>query len=228
MDNESILRKLRACLRLSKSANQHEAAAAIRQARKIMDKYGLTEDDAFITSAEAPLRHRAASIPPHIGALCVAVAGAFNCFVVRSVRGNKARVVFHGTEAATQCAAAAFALLRRQLERDMTKHTKRVRVVKNKRARQRVFAEAWVHAVSQSLPSDMSDERWEALKLQVEKTTGELAATKVSENDPVAKHAEKVANDKDRAQGWLHGKAARASERVNGSTDLLKIGREAA
>src|SRR5882724_10574426 len=45
VDKGRILDKIRKCLALSKSANEHEAAAALRQAQKMMQANGLTEDE---------------------------------------------------------------------------------------------------------------------------------------------------------------------------------------
>lgn len=42
---EKAMDKIRKCLALSKSANEHEAAAALRQAQKMMAMHGLSEDD---------------------------------------------------------------------------------------------------------------------------------------------------------------------------------------
>lgn len=42
---DKALDKIRKCLALSKSANEHEAAAALRQAQKMMEMHGLSEDD---------------------------------------------------------------------------------------------------------------------------------------------------------------------------------------
>lgn len=45
MTREKVLDRIRKCLALSKSANEHEAAAALRQAQKMMDQHGVSEDD---------------------------------------------------------------------------------------------------------------------------------------------------------------------------------------
>lgn len=45
MDRAKILDKIKKCLALSKSPNEHEAAAALRQAQKLMDKHGVTAAD---------------------------------------------------------------------------------------------------------------------------------------------------------------------------------------
>lgn len=44
-DTNKIIDRIRKCLALSKSANEHEAAAALRQAQKLMAAYNLTEED---------------------------------------------------------------------------------------------------------------------------------------------------------------------------------------
>lgn len=45
MDRETLLKKIKKCLALGKSSNEHEAAAALRQAQKLMEMHGLTEED---------------------------------------------------------------------------------------------------------------------------------------------------------------------------------------
>lgn len=45
MDKARIIEKIKKCMALGKSSNAHEAAAALRQAQKMMNAAGLTEDD---------------------------------------------------------------------------------------------------------------------------------------------------------------------------------------
>lgn len=45
MDKEKALARIKKCLALSKSPNEHEAAAALRQAQKLMQAHGITEED---------------------------------------------------------------------------------------------------------------------------------------------------------------------------------------
>jgi hypothetical protein len=44
-DKSKVLEKIKKCLALSKSPNEHEAAAALRQAQKLMAMHNLSEDD---------------------------------------------------------------------------------------------------------------------------------------------------------------------------------------
>lgn len=45
MDKKAAIEKIRKCLALAKSANEHEAAAALRQAQALMRKYGVEDGD---------------------------------------------------------------------------------------------------------------------------------------------------------------------------------------
>lgn len=45
MDRKKVLDKIAKCMRLSKSSEPHEAAAALRQAQKLMEQYGIEEAD---------------------------------------------------------------------------------------------------------------------------------------------------------------------------------------
>jgi hypothetical protein len=49
-DRNKIIDKIRKCLALSKSANENEAAAALRQAQKLMQAYNVTEEDVGLAS----------------------------------------------------------------------------------------------------------------------------------------------------------------------------------
>ena len=45
MDRAKALERIRKCMALSKSPNEHEAAAALRQAQKLMQMHGVTPDE---------------------------------------------------------------------------------------------------------------------------------------------------------------------------------------
>jgi hypothetical protein len=78
MGREKALRKIYGCLRMAGSSNPTEAATALRQARALIDKYGLTEADATaseIEAAEAPTGYRGGRVPQSPLALANLVAG---------------------------------------------------------------------------------------------------------------------------------------------------------
>jgi len=80
MTRDQALRKVLACLRLAGSSNPHEAAAALRQARKLMDQHGLSAEDAAaseIREAESPTRCRGAKPPQSLVWLASMVADGY-------------------------------------------------------------------------------------------------------------------------------------------------------
>lgn len=154
MNRQSALRRLRSCLRLSTSANVNEAATALRQAQKLMAEYNLTESDidvADVSAFSASTRSRGRSPGLHITRLAQACADAFRCFVFVNADWHTTTIEFVGFNADSEVASYAFSVLRRQLERDVSKHTRRIRKRSNKMKRSVAFGLGWVYAVSEKL-----------------------------------------------------------------------------
>lgn len=49
MDKEKVLDKIKKCLALGKSANEHEAAQALKQAQALMPKYEISDADVALS-----------------------------------------------------------------------------------------------------------------------------------------------------------------------------------
>lgn len=157
MKREAALRKILACLRLARSSNPNEAAAALRQALALMEKYGLTEDDALaseIRNCGAPTGFRGGLVPQSLVALAVIVADCYRCKPVISTDrlAGKTTVLFYGGGADAEIAAYAYTVLQRQLRSAKAKHTARIRKRANKERRGEEFAAGWIHAVRKLLP----------------------------------------------------------------------------
>ena len=161
MNRETALRKILACLRLGASANANEAAAALRQARALMDKYGLTEADAHASGIKretAKTRSRGGELPCSVMRLARLVADGYRCeVVIRRTWGNTV-IDFYGAGSDSRIASYAFTVLRRQLELAQAKHTSRIRKAANKEARREAFGRGWVVAVQGLFPKDAPDE----------------------------------------------------------------------
>ena len=162
MTREQAIRKVLACLRMAASSNPTEAATALRQARALMEKYGLNEADAAaseISDAEAVTGYRGGMVPRSMLALAAMVADGYRCelvvtrgrqVVVRDGFPNlqgKTTIRFFGAGADAEVAAYAFAVLRRQMQADKAKHTSRIRKRANRDARGEEFASGWLAAV---------------------------------------------------------------------------------
>lgn len=119
MQDENILRKIKKCLRLAESSNEHEAAAALRQAQALMAKHGLNHDDVTVSDIkEASTRAGGVARPAKWEQLlCLLVAQTFNCKAIHQRWGRTAHWVFIGREANPEIAGHAFAQLFRQLKR---------------------------------------------------------------------------------------------------------------
>lgn len=153
MDRESVLRKVRSCLRLGKSANAHEAAAALRHAQKLMAEYDIEHADVAEDErepiGEASSERRGEHPPLYVVALMNLIAHAFCVDTFTSALINRTQIVFVGPESRAAVASYAFTVLLRQLERDRRAHLTRVRKSANRAARGDVFGSHWVRGAKQ-------------------------------------------------------------------------------
>lgn len=157
------LDKIKKCLRLAKSDNANEAAAALRQAQKLMAKHGLNDVDVQLADVT---RHRAksgtASHPPRwMWLLMSLIKEAFGVeYVYHAERGPQTRwrmegsADFIGVGEAPEVAAYAFSILHRQLKKDRSAFLQALppgmrKGLKTRRAD--LFAEAWLSAVYQKV-----------------------------------------------------------------------------
>ncbi|WP_198098618.1 DUF2786 domain-containing protein [Xanthomonas citri] len=166
MDRETAIRKVKACLRLGESANAHEAARAVSQARALMEKFGLSaEDVGDITFVSAGTRARGAKPLLSVILLAGVIARGYRCTVVTErfcggfrAQGSTTKVVFVGRVADAEIAAYAFTVLRRQMDAERLAHVSRVRIAKNQAERGEMFAQGWVYAVGTLFPAAVLEE----------------------------------------------------------------------
>lgn len=153
-DREKILDKIKKCLALSASSNEHEAAAALRQARKLMEAHGIS--DAEILAAGAT-EHRQRASAQHTPSrwethLATCIGDAFGC---RTIFGTgwfwePASWVFIGCGPAPEIAGYAFQVLHRQCKRAretyIKTNLKRCKTA-TKTRRADLFCEGWAMTV---------------------------------------------------------------------------------
>ncbi len=146
MTRDDALRRVRACLRLSKSSNAHEAAAALRQAQKLMEEFNLeAEVDGAVGASDAGTRSRGGAVPEYVAILVNLVSFTFGVRAFERKGRGRTTVCFVGVEPAPEMASYVFTVLRRQLEAALTRHTSRFRVNLDKR--RKLFAHGWLLAV---------------------------------------------------------------------------------
>ncbi len=211
MNRETAIRKVRACLRLSKSANPHEAARAMRQAQALMREHGLSEHDVEtdpIESATTRTRHQSRNVPVHVLMLANVIAHAMTC---EALFGDERDVVFFGQGANPQIAGFTFDVLRRQMERQASAHVSRVRKASVRRERTAAFGIGWVQAILEAydsmpaLPPGLSAR----IETHVRERFGR--PSKSVKKEPARIRAS------DHAAGWIAGKRAKVNPGVGGS-----------
>jgi len=149
MIDPKLLKKIQKCLRLAKSANENEAAAALAKAAILMEAHGLSEADLAMAEIEESIARSTRTVRPVRWEqfLNQAVNRALGSVSFRNERGDRC-FVGHGPTA--EIATYAYAMLFRQLKAAradyMATHLKRCKLAR-KRLRADVFAQGWAYAV---------------------------------------------------------------------------------
>lgn len=154
MINEKALDKIKKCLKLSKSSNVHEAAAALKQAQVLMKKYGINQEQLDFSNinvetcqagkAKNPTRYHQMLV----GLICDAF-GVTAIYQSGHLFDPNTKVQFIGIESNPIIASYSYEVLFRQLKKDRTAYAKKSRCFKraNKTRKADLFAESWVQSV---------------------------------------------------------------------------------
>jgi len=148
MDHNKALEKIKKLLRLASSDNPHEAAAAMRQARALMEKYRLEESDIQLSEVyECATRSGSKMSPPQWEANLVgAVTQAYACKVLFMAGIGEWRFIGEMAELASYTMTLLLRQIRQSRRVFINTQLKRCKsATKTKRAD--VFCGAWVSAV---------------------------------------------------------------------------------
>ncbi|MDR2155934.1 MAG: DUF2786 domain-containing protein [Burkholderiaceae bacterium] len=160
MNRDAAIAKIKKCLALGRSAEAHEAAAAIRQAQKLMSMFGVRESDVSLSDVRE-VKVRASSTAANAWDVMLSNVCA-DCFCCETYgrltaayneAGNFIRTryfVFVGLDSAADVAAYCYEVLLRQAARQRLDHIrKQPRNCKpiTKTARGDAFARGWVSGV---------------------------------------------------------------------------------
>ena len=153
MDRADLLARIRKCMKLAASANEHEAAAALAKARELMDQYGVDESDVVLLDVgEAVAAASLAARRPPMWAL-ILIRSVTRAIPSHALLGSTG-VTFIGLSPAPEVASYAFVVLHRQLRRARAEYirTQLKRCsLQRKRARADVFCEGWASAIFQAV-----------------------------------------------------------------------------
>ncbi|WCT72047.1 DUF2786 domain-containing protein [Sphingomonas naphthae] len=153
MTKAEVITKIRKCLALSRSANEHEAAAALAKAAELARLHGVDLDliEVGEASARASRTRRPAGWQTLLAdAVCAAIGVTRFLDSVGDYR-------FVGRGALPEIASYAFTILYRRLKaeraRYLDQHLRRVKTAYRKRVRADAFCAGWAAVVRQSIKS---------------------------------------------------------------------------
>lgn len=179
-DKSKIFEKIKKCLALSKSSNEHEAAAALRQAHALMRLHGISEDEVEAAKVcDSATRAGAKRRPPLWEAGLVSTVGtAFGCAILFEMSGNSGHWRFIGVGQSPEIATYAFQVLFRQCRKARAAYIavalKRC-ATGRKTERADMFCRAWVATVSKQVDAFADPRRDSAiaayLKVQYPETS---------------------------------------------------------
>ena len=187
MTRDEALLKIKKCLALGRSANEHEAAAAMRQAHKLMEQFGLNQQDVTLTDVpESTVRAVGLAANAWEVRLVQIIANAFGCMIYSEIGGtyySRQRFwKFVGFDAAPTVAGYTGDVLLRQLAKarlayigQQSKNCKKA----TKTMRGDAFAMAWVVHVREKVSefaSQPSEERMELLSTYMKKHHGSMTS----------------------------------------------------
>ena len=192
MTPEDALKKIKKCLALGRSASEHEAAAAMRQAQKLMEQFNLREQDVSLANvSEVQVRACSTAANAWELSLVAMIADAFGCMTFGNLSGQyncagnyiRARHwVFVGIDSAPTVAGYACEVLVRQCAKarlaHIAKQPKNCKTI-TKTARGDAFERGWVWAV-QSLVERFAQPEADKLLLEtyIERKHGRLVEGK--------------------------------------------------
>jgi hypothetical protein len=152
MENrEDILKKIQKCMSLANSANEHEAAAALRQATKLMAMYEVSEAEMLASSvSEVRVKSGVIAHPSRWESdLAGRIAYIFGCHLMFSEGFSESVWIFIGISPNNDVAGYSFDVLYRQAKRArqefITTQLKRFKK-SNKVRRADLFCVGWVRA----------------------------------------------------------------------------------
>lgn len=163
MTRDEAIDKIKKCLALASSPEAHEAAAALRQAQKLMEQFNVNDLDISMADVcEASQRAKNVPIVRWETSLASMVATAFGCVHLTTVQPqlrasgwrNERRYVFIGVSPASEIAGYAFEVLADQCAKGrrlyMAAQSKNCKP-KTKVARGDRYAEGWIVAIDGKL-----------------------------------------------------------------------------
>ncbi len=229
-DKAKIIAKIKKCLALAKSSNEHEAQAALSQAQKLMAMHGVTEGDVHASEAEEHRTRAGAKQKPSRWEthLATAVGQAFGCRLILSYEPVKdcGLWLFIGCAPSAEIAKYAFEVVFRQCKRARAGYikTKLKRCGAATRTRRAdSYCEGWVHSATRAINAFAgTEEQLRTIECFIAAKHPSLSSIKPTDRN--AGRNLSVRDLEDRTSGFLNGRNAEINRGVAGSTPSLLEG----
>lgn len=222
MTKKEAIEKIKKCLALSASSNEHEAKTALRQAQALMEKFQIDEKEMLASGVSEEHVNSAAAKQPATweGLLAAVVADAFGCSIIFKPGwffSDVGRWTYIGCDPAPEIACYAFQVLYRQLKKQRALHIKTaLKICKSstKTRRADLFCQGWVHTVSDKLHRFIcSEEQENQINAYLELKHPKLNALKTRDRNQKDSLSNRDYNDY--AAGISNGKNADLNRGVN-------------
>ena len=208
MDKQKVLEKIKKCLALGESANEHEAAQAIRQAQILMKKYGISEMDVELSAVTEKGVACASSLPTWHQVLIAQCTKAFGVECYQHTRWGLAEARFFGIGIKPELAAYAYEVLLRQLKKERREYIKNelkaVRLSRNKTARADQFCTGWVYAIVKKVQEFAAEPAEKEVLAHYKQQMGEMGQAKKRD----VRGGSKASREQDLAAGVRKGREA--------------------
>lgn len=208
MDKQKVLEKIKKCLALGESANEHEAAQAIRQAQILMKKYGISEMDVELSAVTEKGVACASSLPTWHQVLIAQCAKAFGVECYQHTLWGLSEARFFGIGIKPELAAYAYEVLLRQLKKERREYIKNelkaVRLSRNKTARADQFCTGWVYAIVKKVQEFAAEPAEKEVLAHYKQQMGEMGQAKKRD----VRGGSKASREQDLAAGVRKGREA--------------------
>ncbi|AKU21894.1 DUF2786 domain-containing protein [Massilia sp. NR 4-1] len=230
MDKETAIKKIRKCMALAKSSEPHEAAAAMRQAQKLMEQFSVEHPELLAAGAAEEWSKSSASMhPPRYEVnLASLICRAFGCEMVFKRQLSKSQLDIHGgysfiaTAPIPEIAAYSFTVLRRQLAAARADYIKTTlkRYRKNKTAAADLFCQGWVLAAQRHVVSvTPTEEQSASVSAYMQLHYAETSSLQSRERALTGR----VDGENHVGRGWDEGKNARLNQGVSGGAAVAAL-----
>ena len=160
MNKSQIIEKVKKCLRLGASSNEHESANALRQAKRLMEKYQISDGDLALSDVgESYSRLKQRSVPPqYLTGLMHSIAAIMGCETfLRKQSYYYIEAAFVGLSPNDELAAYAFDTLSKKLAKARQEYTRTelrfVRLRSKKIHRADLYCIGWTTAIRAAVES---------------------------------------------------------------------------